>query len=119
MKNARSKGWARVSSWIDLMSISVYDGLKRGEFGIRGFWPSSISSSFPQWVLQPKPFCDARLSPERGLRQGWAPNFDVLSIDAFSSDSIPSALLTGEAVDLNLNISESRTDRISICSRVS
>src|SRR5207237_1648850 len=39
---------------------------------------------------------DARLSLEREPPQ----NFDVLAVDAFSSDSIPVHLLTSEAMDL-------------------
>jgi spermidine synthase len=41
---------------------------------------------------------DARLSLERELEQGAGENFDVLAVDAFSSDSIPVHLLTLEAV---------------------
>jgi hypothetical protein len=41
---------------------------------------------------------DARLSLERELAQGRPSRFDVLAIDAFSSDSIPVHLLTHEAV---------------------
>lgn len=41
---------------------------------------------------------DARLSLERELREGKPQGFDVLVIDAFSSDSIPVHLLTREAV---------------------
>ncbi len=44
---------------------------------------------------------DARLSLERELKQG-SQNFDVLVLDAFSSDSIPSHLLTREAFDIYL-----------------
>jgi SAM-dependent methyltransferase len=43
---------------------------------------------------------DARLSLERELQQGQPQNFDVLAVDAFSSDSIPVHLLTKEAMDL-------------------
>jgi hypothetical protein len=42
---------------------------------------------------------DARLSLERELQQG-PQRFDVLAIDAFSSDSIPVHLLTREAIEL-------------------
>jgi hypothetical protein len=41
---------------------------------------------------------DARLSLERELQQGAPENFDVLAVDAFSSDSIPVHLLTKEAM---------------------
>jgi hypothetical protein len=41
---------------------------------------------------------DARLSLERELQEGAAENFDVLAVDAFSSDSIPVHLLTKEAM---------------------
>ena len=41
---------------------------------------------------------DARLSLERELAQGTPQKFDVLAIDAFSSDSIPVHLITREAI---------------------
>ena len=43
---------------------------------------------------------DARLSLEQELKDGQPQNFDVLAVDAFSSDSIPVHLLTKEAMDL-------------------
>lgn len=43
---------------------------------------------------------DARLSLESELALGHAQGFDVLAVDAFSSDSIPVHLITREAVDL-------------------
>ena len=43
---------------------------------------------------------DARLSLERELAQGKPQKFDVLAIDAFSSDSIPVHLITREAIRL-------------------
>jgi hypothetical protein len=43
---------------------------------------------------------DARLTLEQELKDGHAQNFDVLAVDAFSSDSIPVHLLTKEAMDL-------------------
>jgi SAM-dependent methyltransferase len=43
---------------------------------------------------------DARLSLEQELEDGHPQNFDVLAVDAFSSDSIPVHLLTKEAMDL-------------------
>ncbi|MGE5277457.1 MAG: ferrichrome ABC transporter permease [Acidobacteriota bacterium] len=45
---------------------------------------------------------DARLSLERELARGTPQNFDVLAIDAFSSDSIPVHLLTREALAIDL-----------------
>ena len=45
---------------------------------------------------------DARLSLERELAQGQPQRFDVLAIDAFSSDSIPVHLLTREAIQVYL-----------------
>ena len=45
---------------------------------------------------------DARLSLERELAEGRPQRFDVLGIDAFSSDSIPVHLLTREAVAVYL-----------------
>jgi hypothetical protein len=41
---------------------------------------------------------DARLSLQRELDSGQAPRFDVLAVDAFSSDSIPVHLLTRQAI---------------------
>ena len=43
---------------------------------------------------------DARLSLERELQLNGPENFDVLAVDAFSSDSIPVHLLTTEAMQL-------------------
>ncbi|HET9023669.1 MAG TPA: fused MFS/spermidine synthase [Burkholderiaceae bacterium] len=43
---------------------------------------------------------DARLSLERELARGAPQGYDVLAIDAFSSDSIPVHLITREAIDL-------------------
>jgi hypothetical protein len=43
---------------------------------------------------------DARLTLESQLKSGDIQNFDVLSVDAFSSDAIPIHLLTREALDL-------------------
>jgi hypothetical protein len=43
---------------------------------------------------------DARLSLQRELEQGEALRFDVLAVDAFSSDSIPVHLLTRQALEL-------------------
>ncbi|HZU27168.1 MAG TPA: fused MFS/spermidine synthase [Bryobacteraceae bacterium] len=43
---------------------------------------------------------DARLSLEEQLKAGDIQNFDVLSVDAFSSDAIPIHLLTREAFDV-------------------
>ena len=45
---------------------------------------------------------DARLSLERELRQTGSQQFDVLALDAFSSDSIPAHLLTREAFAIYL-----------------
>ena len=43
---------------------------------------------------------DARLSLDRELSSGHPQAFDVLAVDAFSSDSIPVHLLTREAIEL-------------------
>jgi hypothetical protein len=43
---------------------------------------------------------DARLSMEREIARGAPQRYDVLAIDAFSSDSIPVHLITREAIDL-------------------
>jgi hypothetical protein len=45
---------------------------------------------------------DGRLSLERELRENGSQNYDVLVVDAFSSDSIPVHLLTQEAIELYL-----------------
>ncbi len=45
---------------------------------------------------------DARLQLERELARGNAPRFDVLVVDAFSSDAIPVHLLTAEALEVYL-----------------
>jgi hypothetical protein len=45
---------------------------------------------------------DARISLEAERRSGSRQDFDILIIDAFSSDSIPTHLLTSEAFDLYL-----------------
>jgi hypothetical protein len=45
---------------------------------------------------------DARLSLEREFSESGSENFDVLIVDAFSSDSIPLHLLTQEAVEIYL-----------------
>jgi SAM-dependent methyltransferase len=45
---------------------------------------------------------DARLSMERELADGTAMPFDVIAVDAFSSDSIPVHLITREALDVFL-----------------
>jgi hypothetical protein len=45
---------------------------------------------------------DARLSLEREFTEAGSQNFDVLVIDAFSSDSIPLHLLTQEAIEIYL-----------------
>jgi hypothetical protein len=43
---------------------------------------------------------DARLSMEREVARGARQDYDVLAIDAFSSDSIPAHLITREAIEL-------------------
>ncbi len=45
---------------------------------------------------------DARLSLERELREGKAQNYDVLVLDVFSGDAIPTHLLNREAFELYL-----------------
>ncbi|HWL15230.1 MAG TPA: fused MFS/spermidine synthase [Opitutus sp.] len=45
---------------------------------------------------------DARLSMERELQRGESQQFDVLALDAFSSDAIPVHLLTREAFQIYL-----------------
>ena len=48
------------------------------------------------------PLGDARLTLERELRETGPQNFDVLAVDAFSSDAIPVHLITREAVEVYL-----------------
>jgi hypothetical protein len=45
---------------------------------------------------------DARISLEREFKEQGSQNFDVMVIDAFSSDAIPAHLLTSEALDVYL-----------------
>ena len=45
---------------------------------------------------------DARLSLEREFKESGSQNFDVLVVDAFSSDAIPIHLLTQEALEIYL-----------------
>jgi hypothetical protein len=45
---------------------------------------------------------DARITLEREQAEGSVPKYDILAIDAFSSDSIPMHLLTKESVELYL-----------------
>lgn len=70
---------------------------------------------------------DARLILERQLAQG-PQNFDILTVDAFSSDAIPVHLLTREAIQLYfrhlkpdgvlaLHISNRYLDLIPVCAR--
>jgi spermidine synthase len=43
---------------------------------------------------------DARISMERELKENKRQNFDIVAVDAFSSDSIPVHLLTKEAIEI-------------------
>jgi hypothetical protein len=64
--------------------------LARSHFGYLASCPAEL-----QFVLG-----DARLSMEREAGAGQLQRYDVLAIDAFSSDSIPVHLITREAIDL-------------------
>ena len=64
--------------------------LARGEFGYLGATPARLEFAIG----------DARLSMEREIEAGTPQKFDVLVIDAFSSDSIPVHLITREAIRL-------------------
>ena len=66
--------------------------LARREFGYLKATPAKLEFALG----------DARLSLERELANGGPGGFDVLAIDAFSSDSIPVHLITREAVALYL-----------------
>ena len=66
--------------------------LARREFGYLNATPAKLEFALG----------DARLSLERELASGTPGGFDVLAIDAFSSDSIPVHLITREAVALYL-----------------
>jgi hypothetical protein len=63
---------------------------------------STQFSFFPHSAASDKKIVmgDARLSLEDQLKRGEIQNFDVLSVDAFSSDAIPIHLLTREALEL-------------------
>jgi hypothetical protein len=60
---------------------------------------------------------DGRISLERELAAGTPQKFDVLAIDAFSSDSIPMHLLTGEAMKIYLG--HLRNDRSILAFHIS
>lgn len=60
---------------------------------------SFIEQSFAEIKIVPG---DARLTLEQELRDGHPQKFDVLALDAFSSDAIPVHLLTREAFGLYL-----------------
>jgi hypothetical protein len=64
--------------------------LARSEFGYLGATSGKLEFAIG----------DARLSMEREIEQGSRQRFDVLAIDAFSSDSIPVHLITREAIRL-------------------
>jgi spermidine synthase len=64
--------------------------IARKEFTYLGSTPAAV-----QVVLG-----DARLSLQRELDSAAAPRFDVLAVDAFSSDSIPVHLLTRQAIQM-------------------
>jgi len=57
---------------------------------------------------------DARLTLEHELMESGAQNFDVLAIDAFSSDAIPVHLLTEEAIELYLKHLKSKDGILAI-----
>ena len=59
------------------------------------FWYLKASPATLEFALG-----DARLSMERELREGRPQRFDVLAVDAFSSDSIPVHLITREAIEI-------------------
>jgi len=67
--------------------------LARGDYGYFSFLKDSAG---PVEVSEG----DARISLERELQRGQLGKYDVLVIDAFSSDSIPVHLLTKEAIEL-------------------
>jgi spermidine synthase len=60
---------------------------------------------------------DTRISLERELAAGTPQKFDVLAIDAFSSDSIPVHLLTREAMKIYLG--HLRNDRSILAFHIS
>ena len=62
--------------------------IARGEFTYLTSTPATVQIALG----------DARLSLQRELDRGQAPGFDVLAVDAFSSDAIPVHLLTREAI---------------------
>ena len=66
--------------------------IARSEFTYLGSTPATVQIALG----------DARLSLQQELAHGRAPRFDVLAVDAFSSDSIPVHLLTRQALELYL-----------------
>jgi spermidine synthase len=64
--------------------------IARGQFTYLGSTPATVQIALG----------DARLSLQREVEAGQAPRFDVLAVDAFSSDSIPVHLLTRQALQL-------------------
>ncbi|MGH6611611.1 MAG: spermidine synthase, partial [Burkholderiaceae bacterium] len=64
--------------------------LAQSQFSYLGSSPAKI-----EYVIG-----DARLSMERELASGGSQQYDLLAIDAFSSDSIPVHLITREAIEL-------------------
>lgn len=74
---------------INPMVIDLADGT--------GGYFSYVSTSQAQVEIVPG---DARLSLENELETSGSQNFDILMLDAFSSDSIPMHLLDAEAFDL-------------------
>lgn len=72
--------------------------LAKGEHGFFSFLSDGESRGVTIDIIPG----DARISLEQELAQGKAQNYDVLVIDAFSSDSIPVHLLTQEAFALYL-----------------
>lgn len=66
--------------------------IARSEFTYLGSTPATVQIALG----------DARLSLQQELARGQAPRFDVLAVDAFSSDSIPVHLLTRQALEVYL-----------------
>lgn len=110
IRAAQAKGPARIGS-IGLGAAVIANYGRRGDYlriyeinplveGISAS-PNGWFSFYPHTPADKKILMgDARLTLESQLAHGDIQNFDVLSVDAFSSDAIPIHLLTREALDL-------------------
>ncbi|HEY6340940.1 MAG TPA: fused MFS/spermidine synthase [Bryobacteraceae bacterium] len=86
--------YGRKGDYLRIYEINpLVEGISSRSDGWFSFYPHSLADKA---ILMG----DARLTLESQLARGDIQNFDVLSVDAFSSDAIPIHLLTREALDL-------------------